>query len=761
MGGKTTVDVIVNGRVVKALLDTGATVSVISRATVDKLGLPIRPVRDFIHVECANGQALPYLGYVTMSINLLHNPPSTCLALVVPDHDGPGAAPLLLGTNILPSLLKASGSLPESLQLVANCLKARDSQLTATGGSLAFIRIVGQEKLCLEANKTIVTPVQLDRAMSYHKTHALIEPCLHSVLPEGVDVSPSLCVYNNGDIDIHEIVLSNCSTNTVQIKNGAVVAQLTPVVVTDSICQMENMNDSVPSLDLSSTAFSSHDQEQLNNLVKEYADIMARSELDLGHYNGVEHTIELEDPKPFKQRHRRIPPHMFEEVRDHLRQLEACGVIRPSKSQYSSPVVCCRRKDGKLRLCVDYRLLNSRTRKDNYCLPRVDEILDSLRGAKYFSRLDLKSGYHQISIREDHKPYTAFTVGPLGFWEHNRLTFGLCNIPGFAGYYRKFVEKYSEIARPLNSLLPPTRTEIDKGSSKVTKWEWEDKHEHSFQCLKNLLCAAPLLAYADFTKPFELHIDASTVGLGAVLYQVIDGAKKVIAYASRSLSKSEERYPAHKLEFLCLKWSVCEKFNDYLWGAPKFLVRTDNNPLTYVLTTAKLDATGHRWLAALAAFDFEIEYTPGVSNQDADALSRLPSGRIDIASVQAMCSVDFAPFAATMAVFAEKTEEETSPFPHISLTELRQAQNVNEILGVWMTAMRKRECPILKRTPNPARHGIMKKNWQKFCFYRGLLHRKVEGEKPQLVLLPNISLQYVRHFTMIWVIKDTRRPWVL
>ena len=88
----------------------------------------------------------------------------------------------------------------------------------------------------------------------------------------------------------------------------------------------------------------------MNNLVKEYADIMARSELDLGHYNGVEHTIELEDPKPFKQRHRRIPPHMFEEVRDHLRQLEACGVIRPSKSQYSSPVVCCRKKDGKLRL---------------------------------------------------------------------------------------------------------------------------------------------------------------------------------------------------------------------------------------------------------------------------------------------------------------------------------------------------------------------------------------------------------------------------
>ena len=87
--------------------------------------------------------------------------------------------------------------------------------------------------------------------------------------------------------------------------------------------------------------------------------------------------------------------------------------------------MCCRMKDGKLRLCVGYGPLNSRTRNDNYCLPRVDEILDSLRGAKYYSRLN-----HQISIREDHKPYTAFTVGPLGFWEHNRLAFGLCNSPG-------------------------------------------------------------------------------------------------------------------------------------------------------------------------------------------------------------------------------------------------------------------------------------------------------------------------------------------
>ena len=104
-----------------------------------------------------------------------------------------------------------------------------------------------------------------------------------------------------------------------------------------------------------------------------------------------------------------------------------------------------------------------------------------------------------------------------------------------------------------------------------------------------------------------LHTDASTDGLGAVLYQDIDGAERVIAYASRSLKPSEKNYPAHKLEFLALKWSVCHKFHENLYGN-KFQVLTDNNPLTYVLTSAKLDATGHHWLAELSLYDFSLKY---------------------------------------------------------------------------------------------------------------------------------------------------------
>lgn len=106
---------------------------------------------------------------------------------------------------------------------------------------------------------------------------------------------------------------------------------------------------------------------------------------------------------------------MFKEVRDHLQQLLTAGIIRKSKSPFSSNVVLVRRKNGDLRMCVDYRQLNNKTKKDAYTLPRIEEILDSLSGNSYFTALDAKSGYHQIEIKESHKEKTAFTVGP--FWD--------------------------------------------------------------------------------------------------------------------------------------------------------------------------------------------------------------------------------------------------------------------------------------------------------------------------------------------------------
>ena len=131
------------------------------------------------------------------------------------------------------------------------------------------------------------------------------------------------------------------------------------------------------------------------------------------------------------------------------------------------------------------------------------------------------------------------------------------------------------------------------------------------------------MAYADYCKPFKLHTDASSLGLGAVLYQTHEDVRdRVIAYASRVLSHTEAKYPAHKLEVLALKWAVTDRFHEYLYGG-KFEVYTDNNPLTYILTTAKLDATGKHWVASLANYDLKLFNKSGQTNVEADALSRI------------------------------------------------------------------------------------------------------------------------------------------
>ena len=134
----------------------------------------------------------------------------------------------------------------------------------------------------------------------------------------------------------------------------------------------------------------------------------------------------------------------------------------------------------------------------------------------------------------------------------------------------------------------------------------------------------PCLEYPDYKKEFKLYTDASKSGLGAVLAQKKDnGIERPIAYASRTLSKSERNYDAHKLEFLALKWAVTDRFHEYLYGS-SFQVYTDNNPLTYILSTAKLDAIGQRWVASLAPYNFGLHYNPCRQNVVADSLLRIP-----------------------------------------------------------------------------------------------------------------------------------------
>lgn len=174
----------------------------------------------------------------------------------------------------------------------------------------------------------------------------------------------------------------------------------------------------------------------------------------------------------------------------------------------------------------------------------------------------------------------------------------------------RFTKDFSKIVKPLQDIMTPQNQRKRRVKTEIKGLEWRSEHDVAFNNYYN--------------KDFERHIDASTEGLGAVLCQEQGGKLRVISYTSRRLGKSEGNYSAMKLEFLCLKWAVTEKLYAYLYGN-KFKVKTDNNnPLTYILTTAKLYPTGQRWVSALSAFDFENSYKPGKKNVDADALSRYP-----------------------------------------------------------------------------------------------------------------------------------------
>ena len=189
-----------------------------------------------------------------------------------------------------------------------------------------------------------------------------------------------------------------------------------------------------------------------------------------------------------------------------------------------------------------------------------------------------------------------------------------------------FIKGFSSLSRLLYNLTKGSESK-SKRVAKHTYVTWGEKEEEAFLAMKQACTTVPVLGYPDYSLPFILHTDSSTDGLGAVLYQQLGPNKKddmrVIAYASRSLSPSEANYAPHKLEFLALKWAITDKFKEYLCGENKFEVYTDNNPLTYILTSAKLDACGQRWVAALANFNFTLHYKPGSTNTIADALSRI------------------------------------------------------------------------------------------------------------------------------------------
>ena len=169
--------------------------------------------------------------------------------------------------------------------------------------------------------------------------------------------------------------------------------------------------------------------EAAKQLVLSYHNIFALDKNELGCTSTVEHEIRVIDSEPFKERFRRIPPPLLEEVCASLRDMLDAGTIRPSQSPWCNAIMLVRKKDSTLRFCMDFRQLNAWTKKDLYPLPRIQEALESMAGTAHFSSMDLKSGFWQVKMVPGSQPHTAFTVANFGFYEFTRMPFGLCNVP--------------------------------------------------------------------------------------------------------------------------------------------------------------------------------------------------------------------------------------------------------------------------------------------------------------------------------------------
>lgn len=459
---------------------------------------------------------------------------------------------------------------------------------------------------------------------------------------------------------------------------------------------------------------SSVQQQTLNQTIEGFSKLVSET---LGRTSLVEHYIDTGAARPFKQRQYMLSPAMQQHLHREVNDMLKLGVIQPSNSPWSSPILLVTKKNNELRACFDGRKLNSVTVKDSYPLPHIDSILNRLRDARYLSSIDLRKAFWQIPLEESSKEKTAFCVPGMGLFEFVVMPFGLSNSPqmlqrtmerilgpdllngpafvylddviiasptfdshiatlnlicdrlsaagfrinldkcefcrpslsflgfiidqnglrtdpdkvnamvnfktptntteikrmiGLVSYYRRFIKDFSSIAAPITSLLHHRK----KGQPIV----WTPEAESAFQEIKLRIASAPVLASPNFDEPFYIQTDASDVGLGAVLFQKLNGSEHPIAFASRTLTTAERKYSATERELLGVIFGI-EKYRGYIEGT-KFTVITDCSSLTWLHRLREPSGRLSRWCLRLSQFTFDVEHRPGCKNIIPDALSR-------------------------------------------------------------------------------------------------------------------------------------------
>ncbi|GJS36123.1 putative nucleotidyltransferase, ribonuclease H [Tanacetum coccineum] len=397
------------------------------------------------------------------------------------------------------------------------------------------------------------------------------------------------------------------------------------------------------------------DEKKLEDIpvVKEFPDVFPEDLPGLPPVRQVEFQIDLiPGAAPVARTPYRLAPSEMQELSNQLQELTDRGFIRPSTSPWGAPVLFVKKKDGSFRMCIDYRELNKLTIKNRYPLPRIDDLFDQIQGSSVYSKIDLRSSYHQLRVREEDIPKTAFRTR-YGHYEFQVMPFGLTNAPAVfmdlmnrvcKPYLDKFVivfiddiliysrdkeehanhlriilellrkeklyAKFSKcdfwihIVQFLGHLIDSQGLHVDPAKIEAVK-NWtspttptEVRQFLGLASYYRRFIEAPILALPEGNDNFVVYCDASLQGLGAVLMQ----REKVIAYASRQLKPHEENYTTHDLKLGAFTLS--------------------QKPPTKSSVQKELNMRQRRWLELLADYDCEICYHPGKANVVADALSR-------------------------------------------------------------------------------------------------------------------------------------------